>query len=52
MRLSSVAVACRIEGVPRACGTAAWGELVQMVAGKDLACEARIRKGKVIESNT
>ena len=31
---------CRIEGVPWACGIAAWGELVQLVAGKELSCEA------------
>ena len=32
---------CRIEGVPWACGIAAWGELVQLVAGKDVSCETR-----------
>ena len=32
---------CRIEGVPWACGIAAWGEFVQLVAGKDLTCETR-----------
>ena len=32
---------CQIEGVPWACGVAAWGELVQLVAGKDLTCETR-----------
>ncbi|MCH8110767.1 MAG: thermonuclease family protein, partial [Proteobacteria bacterium] len=32
---------CQIEGVPWACGIAAWGELVQLVAGRDLTCETR-----------
>ena len=32
---------CRIEGVPWACGVAAWGVLVQLVAGKDVRCETR-----------
>ena len=32
---------CRIEGVPWACGIAAWGELVQLLAGKDLTCKTR-----------
>ena len=32
---------CRIEGTPWACGIAAWGELVQLVAGKDVSCEMR-----------
>ena len=41
---------CQIEGVPWACGVAAWGELVQLVAGKDLTCEARDvdRYGRVV----
>ena len=32
---------CRIEVVPWACGIAAWGELVQLVAGRDVSCETR-----------
>ncbi len=32
---------CRIEVVPWACGIAAWGELVQLVAGRDVTCETR-----------
>ena len=32
---------CRIEGAPWACGIAAWGELVQLVAGKNVTCEVR-----------
>ena len=32
---------CRIKSVPWACGVAAWGELVQLVAGKGVSCEAR-----------
>ncbi len=41
---------CQIEGVPWACGVAAWGELVQLVAGKDVTCEARDvdRYGRVV----
>ena len=31
---------CRIEGIPWACGIAAWGELVQLVAGQDVTCVA------------
>ena len=32
---------CQIKGVPWACGVAAWGELVQLVAGRDVTCETR-----------
>ena len=32
---------CRIEGVPWVCGVAAWGELVQLVAGQDVTCDTR-----------
>ncbi len=32
---------CQIEGMPWACGIAAWGELVQLLAGKDVSCETR-----------
>ena len=32
---------CQIKGVPWACGVAAWGELVQLMAGKDVRCKAR-----------
>ena len=32
---------CQIKGVQWACGVAAWGDLVQFVAGKDLTCEVR-----------
>ena len=32
---------CRIGGVSWACGVAAWGELVQLVAGKNVSCAAR-----------
>ncbi len=41
---------CQIEGVPWACGIAAWVELVQLVAGKDLTCETRDvdRYGRVV----
>ncbi len=36
--------------MPWACGVAAWGELVQLVAGKDASCEARDvdRYGRVL----
>ncbi len=41
---------CQLEGVPWACGVAAWGELVQLVAGTRLTCETRDvdRYGRVV----
>ena len=36
--------------MPWTCGVAAWGELVQLVAGHDVSCEARDidRYGRVV----
>ena len=41
---------CRMGETAWACGVAAWGELVQLVAGSDVSCEARdvSRYGRVV----
>jgi endonuclease YncB( thermonuclease family) len=41
---------CRTNSVPWACGVAAWGELVQLTAGRGITCEPRDtdRYGRVV----
>ncbi len=41
---------CSIDGRAWACGIAAWGELVQITAGKEVACEPRDtdRYGRIV----